>query len=249
MKINTNSISIVIPVFNEENNIIPLLKELSLALENRIKYEIILVDDGSTDGTVKNTCKYISQFLDLKLIIHEKNYGQSTGLLTGVKSAKYDLIVTLDGDGQNDPNDILKILKYFKKEKPFNLVIGNREKRIDNLARRFSSRAAYFFRNIILGDKIPDTGCALKVFKKSDFLCVPFFNHLHRFLPFIFTAMGGDIVSVNVNHRKRISGYSKYSNIQRALVGIYDLFGVIWLRKRTHSSILIKKSYSSKKHN
>ncbi len=121
------------------------------------------------------------------------------------------------------------------------------KKRLDKFSRRVASRIAFFIRNIILGDKIPDTGCALKVFKKSDFLFVPFFNHIHRFLPFIFSTMGGEIVSVNVNHRERLSGVSKYSNYKRALVGIYDLFGVIWLRKRTHSSILVKKIYSSTK--
>ena len=247
MKKIINSISIVIPVFDEEKNIIHLLEELKSQLKNKIKYEIIVVDDGSADNTVYNIRKKIKLFNNLKLILHKDNYGQSASLFTGITNAKYDYIVTLDGDGQNDPDDILNLIRNYNHSIPFFLVIGNRKKRHDKLTRRIASRFAYFVRNIILNDKIPDTGCALKVFKKQDFLYVPFFNHIHRFLPFIFSSMGGEIASVNVNHRERISGVSKYSNYQRALVGIYDLFGVIWLRKRTHSSILVRKIYSSTK--
>ena len=247
MKKIINSISIVVPVLNEEKNIIYLLNELKKNLINKIKFEIIIVDDGSTDKTIHNIKNNIALHNNLKLILHKKNYGQSASLLTGITNAKYEYIVTLDGDGQNDPKDILKLVEKYNTSVPFFLVIGNRKKRNDNFARKLASRAAFLIRNLILKDKIPDTGCALKVFKKTDFLFIPFFNHIHRFLPFIFNSMGGNVISVNVNHRKRLTGYSKYSNFQRALVGIYDLFGVIWLRKRTHSSILIDKVYSSKK--
>ena len=247
MKSIINNISIVIPVFNEEKNIINLLEEIKSSLDSKIKYEILVVDDGSTDNTVNNISSKIKQLHNIKLIIHENNYGQSTSLLTGISNAKYDYIVTLDGDGQNDPADILNLIRKYNYSVPFYLVIGNRKKRNDKLTRRIASRFAFFVRSFILKDKIPDTGCALKVFKKKDFLFVPFFNHIHRFLPFIFSNMGGEIVSVNVNHRERKNGVSKYSNYQRALVGIYDLFGVIWLRKRTHSSILVRKIYSSTK--
>ena len=246
MKKIINKISIVIPVLNEERNIINLLDEIKKNLINKIKFEIIIVDDGSTDKTAHNIKSNIKLYGNLKLILHKKNYGQSASLLTGIINAKYKYIVTLDGDGQNDPKDILTLVEKYNSNVPFFLVIGNRKKRNDNFARRLASRIAFLIRNFILNDKIPDTGCALKVFKKADFLFIPFFNHIHRFLPFIFNSMGGEVISVKVNHRERLSGYSKYSNLQRAIVGIYDLFGVIWLRKRTHSSILIDKVYSSK---
>ncbi len=244
-----NNISVIIPVYNEEINIINLLQELKQCLKKKIKYEIIVVDDGSTDNTLGSIKNKIDKFENLKIIVHNKNYGQSISLRTGIKRASFDYIVTLDGDGQNDPADILDLVKNYKMHVPFYLVIGNRKKRNDKLLRRLASRSAFFIRNFILGDKTPDTGCALKVFKKSDFLEIPFFNHIHRFLPFMFTIMGGKIISINVNHRKRINGISKYSNFQRALVGIYDLFGIIWLRNRTQSSILVKQIYSSKKFN
>ena len=139
MKRAINNISIVIPVFNEEKNIINLLEELQSSLNNKIKYEILLVDDGSTDNTISNVKSKIDLYNNLKLIVHEKNYGQSTGLLTGIKSAKYDYIVTLDGDGQNDPADILKLVKSYNCSIPFFLVIGNRKKRLDKFSRRIAS--------------------------------------------------------------------------------------------------------------
>ena len=247
MKKKISNISIIIPVLNEENNITYLLEELTLNLRNKINFEILVVDDGSTDNTVKNTLNLLKASQNISLLVHKKNYGQSASLLTGITNAKYEHIVTIDGDGQNDPKDILKLVKNYNNNSAFFLVIGNRKKRNDKFARRLASRFAFLVRNIILGDKVPDTGCGLKVFKKSDFLFIPFFNHIHRFLPFLFSSMGGNILSVNINHRERKSGISKYSNLQRGLAGIFDLFGVIWLRKRTHSSILIKQLYSSKK--
>jgi dolichol-phosphate mannosyltransferase len=150
-------------------------------------------------------------------------------------------IVTLDGDGQNDPRDILKLLKNFETDKEFMMVIGNRVKRIDNFARRLASRSAFKIRKFILKDETPDTGCAIKVFKKEDFLKLPFFNHIHRFLPFLFNSFKGKVISIQVNHRARINGYSKYSNFQRFLVGISDIFGVIWLRKRSKWPINYEK--------
>ena len=242
-----SNISIVIPVFNEEKNIVSLLKEIKIALKNKIEYEVLIIDDGSDDNTVKSIYNNMRQFQNLSIVVHKKNYGQSISLLTGISKAKFEFIVTIDGDGQNDPKDIIKLVNKFNVSSSFFLVIGNRKKRNDKFSRRIASRLAFWIRNIFLNDSIPDTGCALKIFKKKDFLYIPFFNHIHRFLPFLFSTMGGDVLSVEVNHRKRISGISKYSNLQRAIVGFYDLFGVIWLRKRMHSSILISKVYRSKK--
>ena len=245
MKNKIKNISIIIPVLNEEENIENLLNEIKTNLYNKIGYEVVVVDDGSTDGTIKNIKKILKNHSCLKLVVHKKNYGQSLSLRTGIINSKYDYIVTLDGDGQNDPSNILDLISNFKNNIPFFLVIGNRKKRNDSFARRVASRGAFFVRRLFLNDDVPDTGCALKLFKKQEFLYLPFFDHLHRFLPFLFLTMGGKVISINVNHRIRKSGVSKYSNLQRAVVGIYDLFGVIWLRKRTQSSIVIKETCES----
>ena len=227
------NISIIIPVLNEESNIINLITEIKQTLEKKIKYEIVIVDDGSTDNTYNNLLNYLKSNKEVLVLKHKINYGQSISLRTGIIHASSDYIVTLDGDGQNDPKDILKLLKNFNTDKAFMMVIGNRIKRIDNFARRATSRAAFKIRKIILKDDTPDTGCAIKIFKKADFLNLPFFNHIHRFLPFLFNSFGGKVISIQVNHRPRISGHSKYSNFQRFLVGINDILGVIWLSKRS----------------
>ena len=236
-----NNISIVIPVLNEERNIINLITEIKKNLEKKIKYEIIIVDDGSSDNTHNVLLKYLKKNKKVLVFKHKKNYGQSVSLRTGIMQASSNYIVTLDGDGQNDPRDILKLLKNFETDKEFMMVIGNRVKRIDNFARRFASRTAFKIRKFILKDETPDTGCAIKVFKKEDFLKLPFFNHIHRFLPFLFNSFKGKVISIQVNHRARINGYSKYSNFQRFLVGISDIFGVIWLRKRSKWPIKYEK--------
>ena len=236
-----NNISIVIPVLNEERNIVNLIKEIKKNLEKKIKYEIIIVDDGSSDNTHNVLLKYLKKNKKVLVFKHKKNYGQSVSLRTGIMQTNSNYIVTLDGDGQNDPRDILKLLKNFETDKEFMMVIGNRVKRIDNFARRLASRTAFKIRKFILKDETPDTGCAIKVFKKEDFLKLPFFNHIHRFLPFLFNSFKGKVISIQVNHRARINGYSKYSNFQRFLVGISDIFGVIWLRKRSKWPIKYEK--------
>ena len=234
-------ISIVIPIYNEQDNIIQLIKEVRAALEKKINYEIIIVDDGSDDNTyeVVNKIKKINK--NITIISHKKNYGQSIGLRTGIIEANSEYIVTLDGDGQNDPRDILKLIKSFDTKVSFMMVIGNRVNRIDSVAKKLASRLAFQIRKLFLKDTTPDTGCAIKVFRKRDFLQLPFFNHIHRFLPFLFNTFGGKVISIPVNHRSRNSGISKYSNFQRFLVGINDLYGVIWLRKRSVWPILKKR--------
>ena len=234
-------ISIVIPIYNEQDNIIQIIKEVRASLEKKINYEIIIVDDGSDDNTYEVVNKINKINKNINIISHKKNYGQSIGLRTGIKEANSEYIVTLDGDGQNDPRDILKLIKSFDTKVSFMMVIGNRVNRIDSIAKKVASRLAFQIRKLLLKDTTPDTGCAIKVFRKRDFLQLPFFNHIHRFLPFLFNTFGGKIISVPVNHRPRSSGISKYSNFQRFLVGINDLYGVIWLRKRSVWPILKKR--------
>ena len=233
-----SDISVVIPIYNEQDNIIQLIKEVRAALEKKINYEIIIVDDGSDDNTYEAVNKIKKNNKNITIISHKKNYGQSIGLRTGIIEANSEYIVTLDGDGQNDPRDILKLIKSFDTKVSFMMVIGNRVNRIDSIAKKLASRLAFQIRKLLLKDTTPDTGCAIKVFRKRDFLQLPFFNHIHRFLPFLFNTFGGKIISVPVNHRSRSSGISKYSNFQRFLVGINDLYGVIWLRKRSVWPIL-----------
>ena len=234
-------ISIVIPIYNEQDNIIQLINEVRAALEKKINYEIIVVDDGSDDNTYEEMNKIKKINKNITFISHKKNYGQSIGLRTGIIEANSEYIVTLDGDGQNDPRDILKLINSFDTGVSFMMVIGNRVNRIDSIAKKLASRLAFQIRKLLLKDTTPDTGCAIKVFRKKDFLQLPFFNHIHRFLPFLFNTFGGKIVSIPVNHRPRSSGISKYSNFQRLLVGINDLYGVIWLRKRCVWPILKKR--------
>ncbi len=239
-------ISIVIPIYNEQDNIIKLIREVRASLEKKINYEIIIVNDGSDDKTYEVVNKIKKNNKNITIISHKKNYGQSIGLRTGIIEANSEYIVTLDGDGQNDPRDILKLIKSFDTNVNYMMVIGNRVNRIDTAAKKVASRLAFQIRKLLLKDTTPDTGCAIKVFRKKDFLQLPFFNHIHRFLPFLFNTFGGKVISIPVNHRSRISGISKYSNFQRFLVGINDLYGVIWLRKRSVWPILKKRDKHSK---
>ena len=242
-----NKISVVIPVFNEQGNIGKLINEIESVLKNKIVYEIVVVNDGSYDQTydiLKKICKNKKNIL---VITHKKNYGQSVGLYSGILHARHDFIVTLDGDGQNDPKDIIKLIKKYDENIDFMMVIGNRVNRIDSNSRKIASRLAFKIRKILLKDNTPDTGCALKLFRKKDFLQLPFFNHMHRFLPFLYKAFKGNVISITVNHRTRASGISKYSNFQRFLVGIYDILGVLWIRKRSVWPINIEKINNIKK--
>ncbi len=235
-------ISIVIPIFNEKNNISALINEIKKTLNKKIVYEVIIVNDGSTDITKEFLSDINKKEKNIIVINHKKNYGQSMALITGIRNSNFDHIVTLDGDGQNDPKDIIKLINNFDEKILFMMVIGNRINRNDSPARKIASRLAFRIRKIVLHDDTPDTGCAIKVFKKEDFLELPFFNHQHRFLPFLFKTFNGKVVSVPVNHRARKSGVSKYSNFQRLLVGISDIFGVIWLNKRITWPILLENN-------
>ena len=237
-----SKISVVIPIYNEEGNIINLIDEL-IPIVDIIGGEIIIVDDNSNDASRDLILKKKNNVnIEILLLEHAKQYGQSAGLLTGIKAAKNDLIVTLDGDGQNDPKDITSMLKVWEdnNENSYLLVIGHRQNRQDNWSRRYASLMAKRFRKLILKDSTPDSGCGIKVFSRNLFLSLPYFDHIHRFLPALTRRHGGSVISHIVSHRNRSSGVSKYSNWQRFRVGLIDLYGVSWLIKRSSFPIKLK---------
>jgi dolichol-phosphate mannosyltransferase len=223
-------ISVVVPVRNEEGNVASLIAEIDAALK-QIKHEIIYVDDGSTDNTYSQLKGLQVKFPQLKIVRHAQSCGQSTAVRTGVKAAQYGWVATLDGDGQNDPADIPKLMAAIDND--IELAGGNRRaSRRDTWVKRMSSVIANTVRSKMLRDDTPDTGCGLKVFKRDAFLDLPYFDHMHRFLPALIKRRGGKIVSVPVAHRNREHGKSNYGTIDRLLVGIVDLFGVAWLQRR-----------------
>lgn len=237
-----SKISVVIPIYNEEGNIINLIDEL-IPIIDKIGGEIIIVDDNSNDASRDLILKKKNNVnIEILLLEHAKQYGQSAGLLTGIKAAKNDLIVTLDGDGQNDPKDITSMLKVWEdnNENSYVLVIGHRKNRQDNWSRRYASLMAKRFRKFILKDSTPDSGCGIKVFSRHLFLSLPYFDHIHRFLPALTRRHGGSVISHIVSHRNRSSGVSKYSNWQRFRVGLIDLYGVSWLIRRSSFPIKLK---------
>ncbi len=217
--------SIVIPVFNEALNIVPLLNLINDNLKN-FKKEIIVVNDCSTDQTSLELKNIQNKFL-FKIINHHKNLGQSQAIRTGVLNSKFKTIVTIDGDGQNDPRDIEKLVNLYFNYEDIKLVAGIRLKRKDNLIKIVSSKIANKIRMAILKDNCPDTGCSLKVFDKEIFLAFPFFNGIHRFLPALFIGYGFKTEYLNVSHNPRMNGISKYGTIDRMFRGIRDIFKVI----------------------
>jgi dolichol-phosphate mannosyltransferase len=228
-------LSVVIPVFNEQDNIAPLVAEIRAALEGRLEYELIYVDDGSEDATAGRLAELQALVPGLRVLRHAARVGQSAALMSGVRAAHASWIVTLDGDGQNDPADIPKLFDALRAPaRPANLalVTGHRKRRRDTWLRRASSRVANGVRAQLLGDATPDTGCGLKLIARETCLQLPYFDHMHRFLPALVQRNGGATISVEVNHRPRASGQSKYGVRNRLWVGIVDLAGVMWLQRR-----------------
>ena len=227
-------LSIVVPVRNEQDNILPLLEEIHAALKGSDDFEVVYVDDGSTDVTAQRLIDGMRKYPRLRVLTHAQSCGQSTALLTGVRAAGGAWIATLDGDGQNDPADIPKLLAA-RAGGPANLqlVAGLRGKRQDNWLKRISSRIANGVRSRLLGDATPDTGCGLKLIRRATYLELPYFDHMHRFLPALVQRAGGATISVEVNHRPRSRGVSNYGLFDRLWVGIVDLAGVLWLKRRS----------------
>jgi dolichol-phosphate mannosyltransferase len=229
------ALSVVVPVHDEADNVGPLIDEIRAALEGLAPFEVVVVDDGSDDATPRRLAALRARHPWLRALRHTCNAGQSTALATAVRAARAPLIVTLDGDGQNDPADIPGLLRRWRLESagpgPL-LLVGWRTRRRDTRLRRLSSRVANAVRGRLLGDRTPDTGCGLKLFDRATFLALPYFDHMHRFLPALVLRHGGRVVSVPVQHRPRQRGRSHYGVLDRLGVGLVDLAGVMWLRRR-----------------
>ncbi len=223
--------SIVIPVFNEEHNIKNLIIEIynSLKKINNV-FEIILVNDGSNDETLTKLENLDKKKYKITLINNKKNFGQSYSIRKGIELSNYENILTIDGDGQNNPNDIPKLIEVYQK-KNLQLISGIRYKRKDNFIKKFTSKVANNVRSFILKDNCTDTGCSLKLFKRNIFLKIPYFSGIHRFIPSIFNALNCKINYINVDHRPRLKGVSKYGTIYRLYRGIIDIVKVIRIIK------------------
>ena len=231
---NPIDLSVVVPVFNERDNLAALVKEIVSALRGHVAFEVIYVDDHSADDSPQVLAALRSEFPELRILRHDRQSGQSTAIRTGAKAARGAWIATLDGDGQNDPADINRLLlARDAASSQVKLFAGWRVQRQDNASKRWASRWANAIRSRMLHDDTPDTGCGIKLFERAAFLDLPYFDHMHRYLPALMQRAGWDTVSIPVNHRSRSSGVSKYNNLQRGWVGLRDLRGVAWLITRS----------------
>lgn len=219
------AISVVVPLYNEEDNVVEMQRQIDTALAGH-DYELVLVDDGSRDQTLAR----IQPGPRVRVIVFENNSGQSAAMHAGIHGAQGDVIVTLDGDLQNDPADIPALIA--KLDEGFDLVCGYRAKRKDTAFKRLQSRVANFVRSRFVGDHVRDTGCTLKVMRRDCREALLLFNGMHRFIPALIRNMGWRVTEIPVNHRPRIHGVSKYGFGNRALRATCDMFGVRWLNSR-----------------
>lgn len=238
----TPEISVVVPVCNEAENVGPLAREIATALAGR-PFEILFVDDGSTDTTAAAVLAARETIPEIRLLRHSFRSGQSAAVTTGVRLARADWVGTLDGDGQNDPGDLPKLFaaRLIPENATVSLFQGHRTTRKDTGFRRLQSRIANGVRSSMLGDGTPDTGCGIKVMSRAVYLELPKFDHMHRFLPALFQRAGARVISVPVNHRPRARGTSKYGMLDRLWVGIVDIFGVMWLRRRYKPGLTVRE--------
>jgi glycosyltransferase involved in cell wall biosynthesis len=226
-------VSVVVPVKDEAGNVVPLAREIASALAGE-RYEAIFVDDGSLDATAAELLALRGQ-MPIRVLAHGRNLGQSRAVRSGVRAAKAPIVVTLDGDGQNDPADIPKLVAAFRAagENPnLAMIAGERVKREDSWKKRVASRYGNRIRRWMLSDNAKDTGCGLKLFRREAFLALPYFDHMHRYLITLMLREGYEVRFMPVGHRPRGAGRSKYGVWDRAAVGLSDLIGVIWLKRR-----------------
>ena len=227
------TVSIVVPVRNEAENVAPLITEIAAALDGRWPYEIIYVNDGSTDATAERIAAVMEQRSNLRQLRHEKSSGQSSAVRSGVRAARGVIVATLDGDGQNNPAFLPDLIAAIETGgERVGLAAGQRIGRKDTGFKKFQSRVANRVRNGILQDGTRDTGCGLKAFRREVFLMLPYFDGLHRFLPALVRREGYDVAYVDVIDRPRRSGVSNYGFFDRLWIGIMDLAGVWWLIRR-----------------
>jgi len=235
----SRQVSVVIPMMNEAENVAPLIGRIREACA-AVDFEIVAVNDGSTDATGEELAKLAREEPRLRILQHPKPAGQSAAVHAGVRAARAPICVTLDGDGQNPPEELPKLWEPLMADESgkLGLVAGQRVARQDTASKRWASKLANGIRARILKDGTRDTGCGLKGFRRDAFLALPFFNHMHRYLPALMRRDGWDVAHVDVSHAERAAGKSKYNNLGRALVGIHDLIGVAWLirRRRTETS-------------
>jgi dolichol-phosphate mannosyltransferase len=235
-------LSVVVPVKNEAENILPLLDEIHMALQGKVEFEVVYVDDGSDDSTPAVLDQARAIHPRLKVVRHKAGCGQSQAVATGVKYATGTLIGTLDGDGQNDPADLPAMLEHWR-SRPDHvraklMVTGWRANRRDDGLRRLSSKVANAIRSGLLKDQTPDSGSGIKLLPRALFLDLPRFDHMHRFMAALVIRSGGSVEVVRVNHRPRERGTSKYGVWNRLWVGIVDLFGVMWLMRRARNPVV-----------
>ena len=224
--------SIVVPVFNEEGAAAALAREIDAVFGDH-KVEILFVDDGSTDGTRARLRQAAADIPRLRILSHHRNAGQSRAIRTGVLAARAPIVITLDGDGQNDPADAPRLARALTVAAPdLGLIGGVRTKRRDSASKRWASKIANAVRRRVLNDGARDSGCGLKVFRREAYLSLPFFDHNHRYLPLLMIREGFRVSFEPVNHRQRHSGRSKYTNWSRLGAAVFDLAGVVWLRSR-----------------
>jgi glycosyltransferase involved in cell wall biosynthesis len=228
-------ISVVVPVFDEEGAAPTLAREIAAAFKGR-NYEMVFVDDASRDGTRAVLKALETEIPQLRVLAHRKNSGQSRAIRSGILGARGEIVVTLDGDGQNDPADGPKLVDALKAGGPdLALVGGERVKRQDSQAKKVASRIGNGVRKRLLKDTANDTGCGLKAFRREAFLRLPYFDHIHRYLPALMAREGYTTAFLPVNHRHRTTGRSKYTNLGRLWVSLSDLFGVMWLQSRARN--------------
>lgn len=236
-------LSVVIPAKNEVDNLRPLIGEVRQALDGVHDYELIYVDDGSTDASWDTLKEVIAEGYDrLRVLRHERSTGQSFAVLTGARAARGQWLVVLDADGQNDPADIpgmvSSVLEAHGKDNRVVGVIGHRVNRRDDWVKRASSKIANCFRNAMLKDGVPDVGCGLKAVRLDWYLRLPTFDHMHRYIPTLIQAQGGIMAVHPVNHRPRVAGVSKYGVWNRLWVGLVDVLGVWWLKRRAKVAVI-----------